>query len=100
MNNLVKSLMGMGGMTDQVIATDFLISAKASIRNIAFAITESATPAVRATLREELRNAVTTHEMITNYMMSRGFYHPYDLTEQLQTDLKITETAIKLSEQM
>ncbi|KAF0825164.1 Spore coat protein F [Cytobacillus firmus] len=35
MNNFLKNLMGMGGMSDQVIATDFLISAKAGIRNIA-----------------------------------------------------------------
>ncbi|MDF0728117.1 spore coat protein [Cytobacillus sp. S13-E01] len=99
MNSFLKNLMGMGGMTDTVIATDFLISTKASIRNIAFAITESATPEVRTALREQLRIAVETHESISNYMIEKGIYHPSDLGEQLKTDLKITETALKLAEQ-
>lgn len=99
MNDLLKTIMGMGAMTDKVIATDFLVSTKAGIRNLAFAITETATPEVRASLREELRNAVNTHERISNYMIKKGMYHPHDLSEQLQVDLQITETALKLSEQ-
>lgn len=99
MNNFIKNLMGMGGMTDQVIATDFLVSAKAGVRNLAFAITESATPSVREELRKQLRHAVNTHEKITNYMMAKGMYHPYDIKVQLETDLSITDTALKLSGQ-
>jgi similar to spore coat protein len=98
MNNFVKNLMGMGGMSDQVIATDFLISAKAGIRNIAFAITESGSPEIREFLREHLRIAVETHEKITNYMISRGTYYPHDMNKQLETDMKITKTALQLSE--
>ncbi|MGN7175174.1 spore coat protein [Cytobacillus sp. SAFR-174] len=98
MNNFLKNLMGMGGMSDQVIATDFLNSAKAGIRNIAFALTESGSPEVRELLRDQLRIAVETHEKITNYMISRGAYYPHDLEKQLETDMKITETALKLSE--
>lgn len=97
MNSFIKNLMGMGGMTDQVIATDFLVSAKAGIRNIAFAITESATPTVREELRKQLRHAIETHEKISNYMIAKGMYHPYNIKEQLGTDLKITDTALKLS---
>lgn len=98
MNNMIKTLMGMGAMTDKVIATDFLISTKAGIRNLAFAITETATPELRAGLREELRNAVETHERITNFMVEKGIYHPHNLTEQLQVDIQISETALKLAE--
>ncbi|MFT4412401.1 spore coat protein [Fredinandcohnia humi] len=98
MNELLKKIMGMGGMTDQVIATDFLISTKAGIRNIAFAITEASTPSVKQVLREQLRHAVETHENITNFMIDKGFYYPSDLREQLQTDLQITQTAMKLTE--
>jgi len=86
-------------MTDQVIATDFLISTKASIRNLAFAITECATPEVRTELRQKLRNAVLTHEKVTNYMITKGIYSPNDLTAQLNTDLKITETALNLNQE-
>ncbi|WP_147535517.1 spore coat protein [Bacillus marasmi] len=97
MNDMIKSLMGMGGMTDQVIATDFLISTKAGVRNLAFAITECNTPEVKAELQEQLRSAVATHESISNYMIAKGMYHPSNLEEQLQLDLKITNTALKLT---
>jgi similar to spore coat protein len=98
MNQLIQNLMGMGGMTDQVIATDFLISAKAGIRNYAVAITETGTPELKAALREQLNTAIATHEKITNYMISRGFYHPHELSEQLQVDLTVSETALKLAQ--
>lgn len=99
MNDFMKNIMGFGGMTDKVIASDFLISAKAGIRNLAFAVTETTTPELRKALREELRNAVITHENISNYMIAKGMYHPNNLEEQLQNDLQITETALKLSRQ-
>ncbi|MFJ5763433.1 spore coat protein [Neobacillus sp. NPDC093182] len=98
MNQLIQNLMGMGGMTDQVIATDFLISAKAGVRNYAVAITETGTPELKAALREQLNTAIATHEKITNYMIARGFYHPHDLSEQLQVDLTVSDTALKLAQ--
>jgi similar to spore coat protein len=98
MNQLIQNLMGMAGMTDQVIATDFLISAKAGVRNYAVAITEAGTPELKAALREQLNTAIATHEKITNYMIARGFYHPHDLSEQLQVDLNVSNTALKLAQ--
>jgi similar to spore coat protein len=90
--------MGMGGMTDQVIATDFLISAKAGVRNYAVAITETATPELKAALRTQLNDAIATHEKITNFMVAKGFYHPHDLSEQLQVDLTVSDTALNLAQ--
>ncbi|AST90221.1 spore coat protein [Sutcliffiella cohnii] len=98
MNNIIKKLMGMGGMTDTVIATDFLVSTKAAVRNLAFAITETTTPELKKVLREELRNAVKTHEAISNYMIKKGVYHPSNLEEQIKVDMQITETALTLTE--
>ncbi|WP_423799391.1 spore coat protein [Neobacillus sp. SAB-20_R2A] len=100
MNQLIQNLIGMGGLTDQVIATDFLISAKAAIRNYAAAITETATPELKAALREQLNEAIATHEKITNYMLAKGFYHPHDLSEQLNLDLTVADTAINLAQKM
>ncbi|MDF2854678.1 MAG: spore coat protein [Neobacillus sp.] len=97
MNQLIQKMAGMGGMTDQVIATDFLISAKAGVRNYAVAITEAGTPELKAALRAQLNTAIATHEKITNYMMAKGFYHPHDLSEQLQVDLSVADTAMKLA---
>ncbi|TCN27208.1 spore coat protein [Mesobacillus foraminis] len=98
MNQLIQKLTGMGGMTDQVIATDFLISAKSGVRNYAVAITEAGTPELRAALREQLREAIATHEKITNYMVAKGYYHPHDLTKQLQVDITVSDTALKLAD--
>jgi similar to spore coat protein len=98
MNQLIQNLMGMGGMTDQVIATDFLISAKAGVRNYTVAITETGTPELKEVLRAQLHEAIATHEKITNYMIAKGYYHPHDLQEQLQVDLAVLETAINLAE--
>ena len=98
MNQLIQNLMGMGGMTDQVIATDFLISAKAGVRNYAVAITECATPELKTALREQLNSAIVTHERITNYMIARGYYHPHDLREQLGVDLTVAGTALDLAQ--
>jgi similar to spore coat protein len=99
MNHIVQNMTGMGGMTDQVIATDFLVSAKAGVWNYAIAITETATPELKAALREQLSVAIETHEKISNYMMAKGFYHPHDLSEQLQVDLTATNTALNLAQQ-
>lgn len=90
--------MGMAGMTDQVIATDLLISTKAGIRNLAFAITECETPEVRAELRSQLKTAVETHEKLSHYMVTKGMYHPNNIQEQLALDLKITDTALNLTQ--
>jgi similar to spore coat protein len=98
MNQLIQNLMGMGGMTDQVIATDFLISAKAGVRNYTVAITETGTPELKAVLRAQLHEAIATHKKITNYMIAKGYYHPHDLQEQLQVDLAVSETALNLAE--
>ncbi|WP_019155578.1 spore coat protein [Robertmurraya massiliosenegalensis] len=99
MNNLMKTIMGMGAMTDKVIATDFLVSTKAGIRNLSFALTETTTPELRTAIRDELRNAVQTHERITHFMIERGIYHPHDLSKQLEIDMQITDTALQLSEE-
>jgi len=98
MNQLLQNMMGMGGMTNQVIATDFLISTKAAIKDYSAAITEVATPKARQVLREQLRDAIETHEKLTNYMISKGYYFPHDIREQLMVDLNASDTAVNLSQ--
>lgn len=83
-------------MTDQVIAMDMLIAAKSGIKMYALAATESATPEVKAVLSRHLEESIDTHERITNYMMSRGLYHPYNMNEQIQLDLQNTQTALSI----
>jgi similar to spore coat protein len=99
MNEFIQNMMGMGGMTDQVIATDLLISAKSGVHNYAIAITEAATPELRAALKEQLFAAIDTHEAVSNYMVAKGYYHPHNLKEQLTVDLTTTDTALNLADQ-
>lgn len=98
MNSIIESLTGMNKMSDQVIATDFLISAKTGVRNYAMALTESATPEVRAVLRKQLNDAIATHEVIANYMMKNGYYHAYNPQEQYKVDMAAADTALKLTQ--
>lgn len=97
MNQLIQNMMGMGGMTDQVIATDLLISAKCGVHNYAIALTEAATLELRAALKEQLFAAIDTHESVSNYMIAKGYYHPHNLKEQLTVDLTTTDTALNLA---
>ncbi|WP_046179428.1 spore coat protein [Domibacillus tundrae] len=96
MNDLFKNMAGMGGLTDQVIASDFLISAKSGVKTTAFALTEAATPELRSALREQLMAAISTHESISRYMIEKGYYHPYNLDEQVKVDTASAQTSQNL----
>ncbi len=97
MNSLIESLTGMDKLSDQVIATDFLVSAKSAVRNYSIALTETTSPQVRAILRKQLNDAIATHEAIATYMERKGYYNAYDLHEQFKVDMKVTDAALKLS---
>ncbi|MGD8191440.1 spore coat protein [Brevibacillus ginsengisoli] len=93
---ILEKLMGMDTLTDEVIAMDFLISAKSGVRNYAMAVTECATPEVKAVLVKHLEEAIDTHERITNYLINRGLYHPNNLLEQTRLDLQNIQTAVNI----
>ncbi|MCT8975044.1 spore coat protein [Clostridium sp. CX1] len=97
MNALIETLTGMDKLSDQVIATDFLVSAKSAVRNYSIALTETTSPEIRSTLRRQLNDAITTHEVISSYMMRKGYYHAYNLQEQFKVDMQTTETALNLA---
>lgn len=98
MIELLKSIMGMKGLTDQVIATDFLISSKSGVINTALALTESATPELREALEKELFQAIDSHEAISDYMIAKGYYHTHELKEQLELELQTAKVALNLAD--
>jgi similar to spore coat protein len=100
MNALVEKLTGLDKMTDQVIATDFLVSSKSGIQNYAVAITETMSPDLRVTLIKQMNDMITAHEAISDYMMKKGYYHAYDMQEQYQVDMQAADTALGLKEFM
>lgn len=87
----------MAMVDDLVIATDLLVTAKAGVRNLAVAITETATPSVKKLLRRELDNAIDTHDKIAQYMIKNEMYHAYDIDEQIEHDLKKADIALKIA---
>ncbi|OIJ15238.1 spore coat protein [Anaerobacillus arseniciselenatis] len=89
----------MAQLTDQVIATDLLMSAKTGVRNCALAITETATPEVRNTLREQLNQAIDFHSQVASYMVAKGYYHPENIQEQINVDVQAAEQAKNLAQQ-
>lgn len=96
MNAILEYLTGMNTLTDEVIAMDFLISAKSAVRNYAMAVTECATPEFKAVLAKQLDEAIDAHETIVNYMVKQGWYHPYNVNEQIQLDLQNIQTALNI----
>ena len=83
-------------INDQTIATDLLMSSKAGVRNLAIAITETATPEVKKVLKRELETAIDLHDKIAQYMIEKEMYHAYDIKEQVSQDLKNAEEALKI----
>lgn len=97
MNILLEKLTGMDTLTDQVIAMDFLNSAKTGARNYVAAITETATPEVEAVFRQQLEEEIVMHEKISNLMMNKGWYHAYEENEQIRLDLTNAQTALNMT---
>lgn len=77
-------------------AGDLLVFSKTSVRNYSIAITETATPALRRTLTNQLLRAIKMHEGIFNYMYSKGYYPSYDLARLLRNDLRNAERALSM----
>lgn len=94
--NILQNLAGLKDMTEQVIATDFLLNVKASIKDYSVALSETRTPEVRETLRKHLMTAIDTHEKILSFMMKNGYYYVHDPKEQLKVDIKTADSALSL----
>ncbi|MBP1155606.1 MULTISPECIES: spore coat protein [unclassified Paenibacillus] len=96
MNTILEHMTGLNTLTDQVVATDFLLAAKTGIKMYSLALTETTTPEIKTVLRKHLEEAIATHEQITNYMVQRGYYHPYNVNEQIQLDINNIQTALNV----
>lgn len=78
--------LNMPELADTTLATDFLMRAKEGVRNTAIALTETVSPEARALLRNQLREGIALHQEITELMMRKKWFHPYELNEQYQLD--------------
>jgi spore coat protein F len=83
-------------ITDSFLAGDLLAFAKTAVRNYAVAITETATPALRAVLQKQLNLAINSHGRIYSYMYANGLYPSYNLSKLLQKDMMLARNAISM----
>ncbi|OIK13182.1 spore coat protein [Bacillus sp. MUM 13] len=83
-------------LADTTFAMDLLLRAKEGVRNIAVALTESASPDVRAALRKQLMQGIAMHQEISDLMIEKKWFHPYELTEQYQLDQLSANNTIKI----
>lgn len=73
-------------LADTTFATDFLMRAKEGVRNTAVALTETTTPELRVLLRKQLLQEISMHQEITDLMVKKKWFHPYDFSEQYKLD--------------
>lgn len=73
-------------LADTTFAMDLLLRAKEGVRNIAVALTESPSPDVRTLLRKQLMQGIAMHQEITELMINKKWFHPYELSEQYKLD--------------
>lgn len=85
-------------MADMTFAMDFLMRAKEGVRNTAIALTETVTPEARAVLRKQLRQGIALHQEIAELMISKKWFHPYELGEQYQLDQLSALNTIKIGQ--
>jgi similar to spore coat protein len=86
----------LAALTDQTIATDMLCTAKSGIKEIATALSETTSPQIRTMLRKQFDQAVTHHEQLTNYMITKGWYTPTNIAQQVKNDIQLATQAINL----
>jgi similar to spore coat protein len=97
MAGIIQNMAGMADMTEQIIATDLLISSKNAIKNYAAAITETTTPEVTSILRRQLDDAFDTHEKISSYMMNKGYYNAFEPQAQMSIDRQASEKILNMN---
>jgi spore coat protein CotF len=78
--------LNMPEMADMTFAMDFLIRAKEGVRNMAIALTETASPDARALLKNQLHQSLALHQDISELMIRKKWFHPYEVSEQYQLD--------------
>jgi len=88
---------GMPEKIDSVIALDLLLTVKEGIRNYAVALTETASPEVRTTIRNQMEAALDYQTEVTQLMIEKKWFHPYDVSEQLALDLVAAQNAIDIA---
>ncbi|OPX83813.1 MAG: Spore coat protein F precursor [Pelotomaculum sp. PtaB.Bin104] len=92
-----KNSEDMPELADSMTAMDFLMTAKTGVRNYAIALTEMVSPPVRATVLNQLEEAITMYDRISDLMMKKGWLQPYQLSEQAALDIKSAQATLAIA---
>lgn len=76
-------------MADKTVAFDMLKDSKFCISAIAMAATESSNAQFRTFLSSTLEEAVSEHFLLSDMLISKGWYTPTNIQQQLQTDIQM-----------
>ncbi|MFS0869243.1 spore coat protein [Paenibacillus xylanilyticus] len=91
--------LNMPEMADMTFAMDFLIRAKEGVRNIAIALTETVSADARGLLKQQLYQGIELHQEISDLMVRKKWFHPYELQEQYQLDQLSANQTVEIAKQ-
>lgn len=93
-----SNALNMPEMADMTFAMDFLIRVKEGVRNTAIALTETASEGARVILRSQLHQGIAMHQEVSDLMMRKKWFHPYELNEQYKLDQLGAINAVQMAQ--
>lgn len=93
----IENSEGMPALVDSTVALNFLINVKSGIRNCAAALTEIADPEGRKAIRNMLDTGIDLHGQVTEMMITKGWFHPYEPKQQFVIDGISAQTAMQIA---
>lgn len=88
---------GASTLPDRTVAQDLLKDCKFCVMSFAQAITEATDPQVRQFLSNSLKEVTQEQRRISDIMVSKDWYTPYDTSRQIQADVmtsRLLETQV------
>ncbi len=93
----IRNSEGMPNLIDMNLSLAFLLNSKNDVRNMAIALSETASPKVRTILRSQLNKAIDLHGEISDMMIAKGWFHPLDLKKQFNKDIESSTTMSQIA---
>ncbi|MFE4811654.1 spore coat protein [Peribacillus simplex] len=84
-------------MADSSFALDFLLSIKSEIHTYGIALSETANPALRKALYQQMEQSIDLHGELSDLMIRKGWLYPNDVAKQVELDLKSADMAVSIA---
>ncbi|WP_053217500.1 spore coat protein [Virgibacillus senegalensis] len=83
-------------MDETLFQGDLLVLSKTAVRNYSIAITETATPALKNVLVNQLNKMIQLHDRVFQFMYKQGNYPAYDLNKLFKHDMLLAKKALSM----